>query len=264
MANPPRVVSYGGGVQSTALLVLAAQGRIDYRTFMFANVGDQAENPDTLTYVKQIARPYAAEHGIELTDLRWVTRKGETRDLYVDLLAHENSLVIPLRDSGGFGNRKCTARYKIEVVARELRRRGATTEHPAVVAMGISTDEIQRAKTGVSKQQPWTTKVNPLLDLGLSRSDCRKVIAAAGLPVPPKSSCWFCPFQGQEQWRDRRRRQPELFAKAVALDATLRDRHMALRGDPAGLASPALPLDDAVADQGVLDLGDCDSGWCMT
>src|ERR671910_1536926 len=40
----PRVVSYGGGVQSNALLELAAQGRIDYRTFLFANVGDDSEH----------------------------------------------------------------------------------------------------------------------------------------------------------------------------------------------------------------------------
>jgi hypothetical protein len=40
----PRVVSYDGGVQSNALLVLAAQGRIDYRTFLFANVGDDSEH----------------------------------------------------------------------------------------------------------------------------------------------------------------------------------------------------------------------------
>lgn len=31
-----RSVSYGGGVQSTALLVLAAQRRIDYPLFLFA------------------------------------------------------------------------------------------------------------------------------------------------------------------------------------------------------------------------------------
>ncbi len=32
-----RSVSYGGGVQSTALLVLAAQGDIDFPLFLFAN-----------------------------------------------------------------------------------------------------------------------------------------------------------------------------------------------------------------------------------
>ena len=34
-----KVFSYGGGVQSTAALVLAAQGKIDYQTFLFCNVG---------------------------------------------------------------------------------------------------------------------------------------------------------------------------------------------------------------------------------
>ncbi len=35
------VFSCGGGVQSTACLVLAAQGKIPYQTFIFANVGDK-------------------------------------------------------------------------------------------------------------------------------------------------------------------------------------------------------------------------------
>jgi hypothetical protein len=56
----PRVVSYGGGVQSNALLVLAAQGRIDYRRFLFANVGDDSEHPATLRYVRDVALPSAA------------------------------------------------------------------------------------------------------------------------------------------------------------------------------------------------------------
>ncbi len=54
-----KVTSYGGGVQSTALLVLAAQGRIDFKTFLFCNVGDDSENPETLEYVRQIAIPFA-------------------------------------------------------------------------------------------------------------------------------------------------------------------------------------------------------------
>ena len=36
-------VAHGGGVQTTALLVLAGQGRLAYRTFLFANVGDDSE-----------------------------------------------------------------------------------------------------------------------------------------------------------------------------------------------------------------------------
>ena len=58
-----RVVSYGGGVQSTSLLVLAAQNKIDYKTFLFCNVGDDSEHPDTIKYVHEVAMPYAKEHG---------------------------------------------------------------------------------------------------------------------------------------------------------------------------------------------------------
>lgn len=71
-----RSVSYGGGVQSTALLVLAAQGRIDYPLFLFANVGADSEHPASLRYVREVAMPYAEAHGIELVELCRVPRKG--------------------------------------------------------------------------------------------------------------------------------------------------------------------------------------------
>lgn len=44
-----RVISYGGGVQSTAMIVLAAQGKLGPVTdAIFANVGDDSEHPQTL------------------------------------------------------------------------------------------------------------------------------------------------------------------------------------------------------------------------
>lgn len=255
-------VSHGGGRQTIAMLVLAAQGRIPHRLFLFANVGDNAENPETLDYHRQIAVPYAERHGIELREVRWVDRTGRTRDLYDDLLRQDRSITIPLRDSSGFMNRKCTSTYKIEVVARELRRLGATKDNPAEVALGISVDEVERASTTPPKQQ-WTTRSYPLLDLGLRLSDCIALISDEGLPLPPKSSCSFCPFQSQDQWNRQRQTQPVLFARNARLDATLRDRHIRLRhGEPGGLASPTLPLDDAIADQ--LSFGACDTGSCFT
>ncbi|MGI5401976.1 hypothetical protein ACQEVG_21530 [Streptomyces sp. CA-135486] len=38
-------IPYGGGVHSTALLVLTAQGHIPYDAFLFAKVGDDSEHP---------------------------------------------------------------------------------------------------------------------------------------------------------------------------------------------------------------------------
>lgn len=269
-----RAVSYGGGVQSTALLVLAAQRRIDYPLFLFANVGDDSESPATLDYIHDVAMPYAAEHGIELVELRRIMQRGPEagaeRTLLQEIRGQDRTIPIPVRiGNGGFGRRKCTSLYKIDVVRRELRRRGASADDPATVAIGISTDEIERAGAGAGPdpRDPTRNRSYPLLDLRLSRQDCRSSIIDAGLPVPPKSACWFCPFNPPEAWRRMRRDEPEQWETAVALDALIRERSIRVVGSPMGLANSKTPLEAAVGDQPQLpgmDGDGCDSGWCMT
>jgi hypothetical protein len=266
-----RAVSYGGGVQSTALLVLAAQGRIDFPLFLLANVGDDSEHPDTLRYLRTVAMPYAGEHGIELVELHRIPTKGahagEVETLYGHLMREgSRSLPIPVRMSNGApGTRSCTADFKIRVVGKELRRRGGTTETPAIIALGISTDEIERAAPGIDPRAPYQHRVYPLLDLGLSRHDAARLIAAAGLPVPPKSACWFCPFHDKEAWRKLKRETPDLFDRACDLEHTLNDRRDELGKDHVYLTRYAKPLAETVDDQLVLDgMDGCDSGWCHT
>lgn len=61
-----RIFSYGGGVQSTAVLCLAASGRVQYDYFVFANVGNDSENPATLEYIERYAKPFAEANGLNL------------------------------------------------------------------------------------------------------------------------------------------------------------------------------------------------------
>lgn len=276
---PIRAFSFGGGQQSVACLVLAAQGRIDFQLFLFANVGDDSEQPETLRYVEEYAKPYAAKHGLELAELHRIgragARRGETRTLLADLeRPGSKSIGIPVHmNGGGPGTRQCTDRYKIKVIADELARRGATEDNPAIVGIGISLDEIGRAnnRSRISHE----TVVYPLLDLGLRRTDCQRIIRSAGLPVPPKSACWFCPMKRPSEWHDLRRTQPDLFERACALEDTLVARRTAMRDksgelkDPAYLTSLGRPLRQAIPDGVDLlpmldDDGACDSGWCMT
>ncbi|SFF74482.1 hypothetical protein SAMN05216251_1272 [Actinacidiphila alni] len=266
-----RAISFGGGQQSTALLVLAAQGRINFRTFLFANVGDDSESPATLRYVEEYSKPFAFDHGLELTELRRIMRlTGLERTLLQRLeMPESRSIEIPVRmGNGAPGNRACTDQWKIRVVARETARRGATQEHPALIGMGISLDEIHRAKD--TNPIPHQRKAYPLLDLGLRRTDCQRIILDAGLPLPPKSACWFCPMKRAEDWQNLRREKPALFARACALESTLNDRRDALGLDHIYLTRYARPLAEAIPDG--VDLlpifdeadGSCDSGWCMT
>lgn len=280
-ARPPDpVFSYGGGQQSNAALVLAAQGKIAFRTFVFANVGNDSEQPETLRYIEDHAKPYAAAHGIEFVELSRVgrsgPRRGETRTLLADLERPDSkSIGIPVHmDGGGPGTRQCTDRYKIKVIADWLTTRGATNDNPATVGIGISLDEIHRANNRT--RIPHEHVTYPLLELGLRRTDCQRIIRAAGLPIPPKSACWFCPMKRPTEWHELRRNQPDLFERACALEDQLVARRLAMRTrsgkakDPAYLTGLGRPLREAIP-EGVdlLPLDDdndgaCDTGWCMT
>ncbi|MDI3418009.1 adenine nucleotide alpha hydrolase family protein [Streptomyces luteolus] len=265
-----KIVSYGGGVQSTSLLVLAAKGEIPYDTFLFANVGDDSEHPETLRYVREVAQPYAAAHGLRLEILERRRRDGRTETLRQQLLRPESrSISIPVRMSNGApGRRSCTADFKIKVVGRWLREHGATPTDPVTVAIGISVDELHRANR--RRSEPYEAIEYPLLDLGLRRTDCIQIIENAGLRVPPKSACYFCPFKTIKAWHELRRDEPDLFAQAAELEAALIERRISLGRDAAYLTRRGVPLDEAIPqDTAPLPLADdedadCDSGWCMT
>ncbi len=263
-----KVISYGGGVQSTALLVLAAQAKIDFRTFLFCNVGDDSENPETLEYVRTVAMPYAQASGLDLIELQR-TRFGEPETLYQRLTRPgSRSIGIPVRmaGSGAPGNRACTDDFKIKVVAKWIREHGATIEQPALVGLGISLDEFQRMRTdsGIAYEK----LAYPLIDLRMDRQQCINIIRNAGLPVPPKSSCWFCPFHSLRMWQEMRDRQPELFQKACELEALIIKRMDTFKpGDAAYFTRKLKPLawatSSLVQDSLFEDDDMCESGYCM-
>lgn len=274
MSEPLQVVSYGGGVQSTALLVLAATGYIPHRTFLFANVGDDSEHPATLAYVRDVAFDYAAAHGIEIHELHRIpTRgrsKGEIETLWGRLMRPgSRSLPIPVRMSNGApGTRQCTSDFKIRVVGRWLKEHGATADNPAHVAIGISVDEIERANTRI--REPYEIVEYPLLTLehrlaphGATRNDCKRIIAAAGLPIPGKSACFFCPFHRPAAFADQARTEPELFALSALLEDRLNERRDALGKDHVYLTRYGRPLRDvfATTQQALFDDWDEDEGY---
>jgi hypothetical protein len=273
-----RTISYGGGVQSTALIVLAAQGKLDAITggpvtdALFSNVGDDSEHPATLDYVRDVAMPWAAERGVTVHELHRVKRDGTVETLWQELMREgSRSLPIPVRMANGApGNRRCTSTYKMKVVGRWLRAKGATADDPATVCIGISTDEFQRASN--KKAEPYERPIYPLLELGLDRADCMAVIRNAGLPVPPKSSCFFCPFHRPQTWAEMRRDEPDLFARSQQLEDTLNERRVMLGKDSVWLTRFNRRLSDAVAEaqtplftDGMFGDGEsCDEGYCWT
>lgn len=266
--TPLRTFSYGGGVQSTAALVLAAQGKIDFPVFLFCNVGDDSEDPATLEYVRDVAIPYAKEHGVELHVIQRERRDGTSVSLMETILSGESRNVpIPTRAANGApGKRGCTDKFKIKVMGKWLKAHGATPDNPAIVGIGISTDEFQRA--GATNTERYRTIVYPLLDLRINRGGCEEVIRRSGIPVPPKSACFFCPFHGKSTWAEMRRDRPVLFRKSADLEQLLNERREEQGKPPVWLTRFNKPLEDAVAmAQDELFGGEpetCDAFSCFT
>lgn len=272
-----KVLAYGGGVQSSAMVVLAVQGRIpDVDAALFSNVGDDSEHPATLRYVRDVMRPWAAEYGLPVHELQRIPTRGVSAGNVETLLRRltregSRSVPIPVRMSNGApGIRSCTADFKIRVIAKWLKEHGASADNPATVCIGISTDEMERAANR-KQRAPHERVVYPLLNLGLSRDGCAQVIRAAGLPVPPKSSCWFCPFHRPAVWAEMRRDEPDLFWQAVGLERTLNDRQDRLGKDHVFLTRFARPLDEAINEaqpslfdvHGGIGESGCDEGVCF-
>lgn len=268
-----RTFSSGGGVQSTAALVLSAQGRIDFPVHLFCNVGEDSEHPATLAYVADVVKPYAAANGIEFVELRRRLKDGTDAPTLLEdtVKVGSRSVRIPVRMSNGApGRRGCTGDYKIKPIARWLREHGATKEAPAVLGIGFSTDEMQRVNA--KSDLAYSVKSFPLIDLGLSRADCLRLVADAGLPAPPKSSCWFCPFHRPAVWSEMRRDEPALFKQSVELEALLNERRDMLGKDHVYFTRFAKPLDEAIGEaQAPLFEGsgpagefeECDEGVCF-
>ena len=199
------IFSFGGGTQSTACLVLAAQKKIPYKIFVFSNVGDDSESPKTLRYIDEFAKPYAEKHGLQIICIRKRIR-GKVVTLLEHVTSHDNrSIVIPIRMEGGApGRRRCTIDWKINTIARCAKKHGAKVSDPWMLGLGISTDEIHRMRTSSIK---FLVHHYPLIDLRISRSECEEIILGAGLPLPGKSSCWFCPFKKKSEWAEMRERE---------------------------------------------------------
>jgi hypothetical protein len=269
VSDPTYVFSCGGGVQSTACLVLAAQGAIPYRTFIFANVGDNAESPATLAYIRDHLRPYAATHGIDWVDVQRTRRDGTHADLWDELQKPTRSVPIPvMMQNGAPGRRSCTVDFKIRPIAKWIKANAPG----CTLGKGISTDEPHRATP--SREADGYTSAYPLIELGYSRSDCLRIAAEAGLPQPPKSACWFCPYRTTTRWTEMKRQDPDRFAQAAELERHLNRKRESMGRDRVFLsgigARRSQPLDQVIPDQLGLfpewidEQDGCESGYCMT
>ena len=235
------VISYGGGVQSTALVVLAVLEGWDVDEIVHVDLVD-AESPATREYVVRFREWLRREYGRDVTVIE--------RNMYWDMLDNPAFTPVPWhgRRERFMLKRQCTREYKVAPLARYLYDR-----YPAGrigLMLGISVDEYHRMRDSSAAR---IEHVYPLVDRRLTRWQCRDIIERAGLVVPWKSSCWFCPYRSiRSQWA-LVQRYPDLAGMAQALEDRI-NAERRIRGKD----EIVVLRTDGVEEQGDF----CEAGFC--
>ena len=208
------VVSYGGGTDSTALLIEAHRRGICPDLILFADTG--SEMPHTYAYLPVVAEWCARVGFPEVQVVRWTRQDGRFVALHE---ACEDRKELP---SKAYGHAGCTSKWKQQPLDR------AVATHPKVMAaleagelverwVGYDAREGGRVSNLNHKPPPYLWRA-PLFEWDIDREQCREIIAAAGLPQPGKSSCWMCPMMRGHEIDVLRADYPDLAARAVAME----------------------------------------------
>lgn len=220
------IISLGGGVQSSTLLLMSARGVFGNNKPKLAIFADTGWEPVSVYKYLDWLDEEAKKYDIKIVR----TSRGNLRKDILDKVRYgKRAANLPLftLESGkkGMIMRQCTQDYKVLAVRKEIRKQLGYGPRQHVkdkvkLYMGISTDEYLRAKPSRVK---YIEHYFPLLEFELSRQDCLDWMKEQGYPLPPKSACIGCPYHSDKVWVEMKRNDKEAWNDAVDFDREIRN-----------------------------------------
>ena len=222
--KPVQVVSYGGGVNSCAMLIgLKLYGeRPDAITF--SDTG--GEKPHTYQHLV-IMQKWCEEQ--EFPSIQVLS--GSMPQQIKDGTLENECLRLGTLPSKAYGFGSCSDKWKMDPYRkweRGFMRTYGLTESPLRL-IGFHAGEPERVLRVPEQYRKY--RRYPLIEWDWDYEDCGRVIQDAGLPFPGKSACFFCPSSKKPELVELLRRYPSLVARALKME------RRALVGE--GQASPS-------------------------
>lgn len=194
------VVGYGGGTDSTAMLIGLWRHHVPVDLILFADPG--AEQPHTYAYLDTMSR-WLENHGMPAITRVWYTEKNGQR-----LTLEQECLRSGTLPSIAYGYKKCSLKHKVAPQEKFCRHYQPCIDawekgEKVVKFIGYDAGEERRLLNALPHdlQDKKYQKEYPLMEWGWSRKGCIQAIRDAGLPLPGKSSCFFCP--SMKRWEIR-------------------------------------------------------------
>ena len=258
------IISLGAGVQSSTMALMAAHGEITPMPDCAIFADTKHEPTSVYKWLdwleKQLPFPVhrATKGSLAATALK--IRTSAAGNKYTKAVIP--AFIVDGQGREGLMMRQCTADFKITPIQQEIRR--IRDKQDVIQWIGISRDEAHRMKPSRLKyiENRW-----PLIEQFLTRNDCLAWMRDQGYPEPPRSSCVFCPYHSDNEWRRLQDNEPAEFAKAVKFDAAYRKAMAGVTGfrGTAYLHRSRIPLGeidfDKPSDQPSLFGNDCE-GVC--
>jgi hypothetical protein len=211
LGRHPLVVAWGGGVNSTAVLVGLAQIGVRPDLILFADTG--GEKPETYQFRKTMNR-WLFRHDFPL--IQTVVASTKTSKSLEDQCLNNGTL-----PSIVFGWRTCSQRWKLEAQEKFINGWPMAVDswgrgEKIVQIIGYHADEPWRIK---DHSGPKADLAYPLVEWGWGQWECLEQLSSAGLPDPGKSACFFCPSSTKKEVISLSIRHPDLFFRAVHMES---------------------------------------------
>lgn len=206
----PLTVAYGGGLNSVALMLEWRRRKMPKPDLiLFADTG--GEKPETYAYNRFFSEQLKS---MDYPELITVANDGMYKTL------ENNALLTKTLPSLAYGWKSCSDKYKKRPQEKYIKHwepaKAAWKAGSKVTKLiGIDAGEVRRATMTEDDHYVYHY---PLVVWDIDRQGCIDIITAAGLPLPPKSSCFFCPAMKKPEILELAEKNPELFARAVAME----------------------------------------------
>lgn len=242
------VFSFGGGVQSTAMLLLMREGEIKKPDLaVFADPGNEPKK--VIDHIENVCVPIFKEIGVKFVTAKYgdFFPSESLGDHFFDHKNHVNktltrSASIPFYTKSKDGKiqemlpRHCTGDAKINVVNKIIKRElgidsFSQTTKKIKLMIGISLDEIQRMSINKIKkiQNYYPLIMDDASDIKkaywakkqYTRHECIELCNRHGI-TPPRSACVFCPYNNHKAWANMKKNDPDSFEQAIKWDEKIR------------------------------------------
>lgn len=231
------IINWGGGTNSTALVIEALNRGFKIDLILFADTG--AEMPHTYQFKTEF-EAWLSLRGLSLVTVRWERVRGD-RLGFIPL--DEYYLWLGDVPSPAYNGklRGCSVKFKqhpADAYARQF-----CEGHPGTVErwLGYDASEYHRGigiigdpRQGTlfaadTKPGAWVWRA-PLREWDIDRDGCAEIIRRAGLSQPGKSSCYLCPFMKPAEIMALHKEHPDLMQKALAVEDKARPGLTSIKG----------------------------------